>query len=245
MELIRNGLRFLKEHPSWVLAYVGVHMVAVFAFHGINMQLPTEGPLPAWVPLVKLLMDLVFVSIITVTQCIIFMRFGRVIDNPLWKCEDDKEALARFFVLWLMLNLFLNLINQFEEKAILNESADLSAFLNVIFIGGVIFLIPVGTSIMHWGRLEWSEVGVALRAITRHFEKTLPVLMLGFLSFLLAPILFLILSPIHGQLNLKLLVPTLAIIIPAAIELLAFTVMWQVCMIHRDTPPEENNDFDF
>ena len=245
MELVRRGLDALRLHLDWVAIYVGVHVLVMLVLRGIYLQMPSENPLPVWVPAVRIIEEVGFVALISVLQAIIFARFGKELEKPLWKCGDDKEAVQRFFMIWFIWNLFWSLIVQFKIRAIKAEALDLAYFLELITLFGSMFFIPVGVAIMYWGRLEWKELWEALRPTRRHPEFLFPAMLLGFLGYMMRDVVLSLLLSMDVDLETSLTAPAIAITLPALIELLAFTVMWQACVYDRNNPPEDDDEFDF
>lgn len=244
VEQVRVGFKFLRLNLGWVAIYVMTHVALILVLRFVTVNLPDVKPVPSWIPLVRLVLQLGIVTGVSLMQALIFMRFGREIDKPLWKCENDREAIKRFFMVWFILNLVFNLVNQVEVKAWSTEQMELGAFFSLLMNIGAIVYIPIGASIMHWGRLEWKEMGVSLRPLWRHIELLFPVLMLGYLGYILQGVGLGVMQGMGVDLKTTIAAPALVMVLPTLIELLAFTVMWQACMANRNNPPDDN-DFDF
>lgn len=240
MNILADAWQSLKENYEVLLPFLGlaalINTLSRLAASGISA---IEEP--AWAAaLLPLGRDLLLASAYSAVYAILLARLGRNIDRPLWKCADDLEALRRFFEPWFILGLSVLLLQRLLGRAYAAEVQDLALFLELAHMAVIIFLIPVGACVMRMGRLDWRHLGDTLAPMFRQFHLTILVLLLGFMQVMLFYVWaqLAVDSPAY-------LAPIPFDLLSAFLDLLAFAAMWRICMIDRDTPREDEDDFDF
>lgn len=242
LALVADAFQSLRRTQTTVALYLLVYCGFELVFRLAMLLLPESKPDlegPAWVRLVALAAFVLFAIIASVVQAVLFARMGKAIDRPLWKCEDDGEALRRFFSIWLVLNMFMLLLFRLLAIADRQEIEAARVILALLLMSGYALFFPVGVSAMYLKVTHWQEVPAALKTITSQFGLSLMVMFLGLSSFTYTVLLQDVLGNEPG-----IVTPLLAISAPVAfLDCLSFAAMWRVCMIHRDNPPEEDLDF--
>lgn len=245
MPLLNDAWKALRDYPRITAAYALANATIIFLFRlalalAEPLHLSPDHGLGALLRIALLLATGAGVSLV---QAVLLARLGRELDKPLWRCPDDADAARRFFLPWFIINLLLIALWQFSERAHGAEQQEIAAFFELIAMLASVLLFPLGVCVMFWGRLEWPELGEALRPITRN----LPHAALVFLILLVQQALFVAaygLRPHISPLFDAVVYPTLVTAMLATIELLAFNAMWIVCILHRNEP-DDHEDFDF
>lgn len=242
LALVADALQSLKRSPAIVAGYVlfccGSELIVRLLLQLLPESTPElEGP--AWARLVVLAAYVVLAVIVSAAQAVLFARLGKAIDKPLWKCEDDREALHRFFSIWLLLNMLILLILRLMVVSRRQELEALGVMLELALMFGFALFFPIGTSVMYMKVEHWRDVPAALKTILSQFGLSLMVMFLGFFSYSYTVLMQGVFGNEPGT-----LVPVLVISMPVVfLDCLSFAAMWRVCMIHRDSPPEEDLDF--
>jgi len=185
-----------------------------------------------------ILVDIVAVAIIALAQTIAFSRIGRDIDRPMWRVEDDREALRRFYGLWLLLGLGNIAALRILDIAAASTGEESTRFLlAMLWLSGAVLIVPVGSSVMFYGHVKREEVGEALSTMLQHIPYVLLFSVIGiFFGFM-----FIGLQP-----DLPLWARPALAIADAYLDCFLFTCMWLVCIYHRDEfQHPDNQDFDF
>lgn len=243
MSLLRDAWKSLLRNQTTVLYYVLCSAAVVTLYRLINLQVrpyvPEDTP-PAWLPLYKMSTYISLAVAASVLQAIFFGAMGREIDRPLWKCPTATEALRRFFVPWLILNLTLATIWSLLEQAAMAGNAQAILFIEFLLMFATVLYIPLGACVMYWGRLNWQELVESLAPILKMFPYTLLAIALGFAQYMLHLTIVFYLPDV-----LRENIPVLCLIdLPyTLIECLIFVVMWHICMLYRDLPIE-NDPYD-
>lgn len=193
--------------------------------------LPTD--LPNWVRVFNTLSEACFAAAAAAIYAIVLSLLGRAIDRPIWKCGVPGEALGRYFVPWFILTLGPMVMRDFQVQLSSLEAYELVESV-LLFLG--LFLIPVGACIMFYGALVWHELGQTLGVISRQFRLLIPVLLVGLLQYILQDMASHGLSGLAQERSLHFALA--AAFLTAALsvfDLLAFAMVWRVCMLDRDT----------
>lgn len=242
LALVIDALQSLKRTQILIALYVLICCGFELVFRLALLLLPDSTPDlegPAWVRLVALAAYVVLAAIVSAVQAVLFARMGKAIDKPLWKCEGDGEALRRFFSIWLVLNMFMLLLFRLLAIAGKQEIEAAAVLLDLLLMFSYALFFPVGVPVMYMKVEHWQEVPVALKTITSQFGLVLMVMFLGFFSFSFTVLMQNVLGNEPGT-----FMPLIVISVPVAfLDCLSFAAMWRVCMIHRDSPPEEDLDF--
>lgn len=249
MRIVIDGWNSLKQNLGVVYFYVGVHVLLALVFAAVGVYLkpymPEAGSIPRWYQGYQFLQELVSAGVVSAVQAVAFARLGREIDKPLWKCPTDGEALRRFFMPWFLLNLFTLLIGSLSLQATQRELMDVASVLMMLQLIALLFVVPVGTCVMYWGRFRWRELGEALTPLVRQMPDVLIVFVMLFAQFIVfyAEQYYLFLTQENPV--AQALAPPIAFIPMTLLELLAFAVLWRFCMINRDAEVEDGGPFDF
>lgn len=242
LALVADAFQSLKRSPALVAGYALVCCSSEYLVQLLLPLLPESTPDlegPAWVRMAALAALVVHAVILSAAQAVFFARLGKSIDNPLWKCEDDREALRRFFSIWLVLNMLVLLIIRLMTITREQEFESASLMLELSLMFGFALFFPAGASIMYAKVERWQDTPAALRTISSQFGLSLMVMCIGFLSFSYMLLMQELLGSEAGT-----IVPIVVISAPVTIlDCLSFAAMWRVCMIHRDSPPEEDLSF--
>jgi len=182
--------------------------------------------------------DIVAVAAVAFAQTIAFSRIGRDIDKPMWRVEDDWEALRRFYGLWLLLGLTNVAALQVVNIIAATTGDDSTGFLlGTMWLSGAMLIIPFGSAVMFYGHVKRQEVGEALSTMLRHFPYTFLFAFIGFFF----RYMFILIQP-----DLPLWARPALAIADAYLECFLFACMWLVCIYHRDDFEQpDNQDFDF
>jgi len=182
-------------------------------------------------------LDAFLVFCYAAAQAVAFSQLGKEIDRPLWKIADYREALRRYFPLWMALNgavIVLNLLAFVVPPLIDNEEFGRLPFWLLVFASAT--YIPVGAAIMFCRKFEWRKPGEALAPLRRQFPKTLIVLCLNGLLF------FFFLSLMVQTASQKWIRPIIDIIF-GYFDCVVFSATWLICMLDRQAPEKVDLDF--
>lgn len=244
MLLLNDAFRALARHPLVVI----VMMVAILAISAaVNYPIafairevdPTQ--LPTWFGLLNIACSLVLSAGLAATYATVFSLLGRAIDIPLWKCDNVGEALVRFFVPWFILILISVTVRNFQAST---DSADLYVTLELLLFIWGIFVVPVGACVMHHGTLAWEEFGTILQPIGAQFRMVIPVLLVGVFQTILQDAVYSTMPTGQSESLHRATIIVLSNPLMAVFDLLAFVMMWRICMHHRDAPATHGADYD-
>jgi len=197
-----------------------------------------EAAAPASAQGLLLLLDVVLAAIAAMAQAIAFARIGRDIDRPLYKVRDDKEALKRFFVMWLCLNLMLLLLIR-VGSAILAIWQDEVLFLMVMMVIAAVTatIMPAGACVMFAGRFSWPDLREHLAPLGNQLPQTALIVLLSFLAYAATMDIALRFAQEHW------LLPLVADLASCYWDCVVFAAVWLLCMQDRDAPQEYDLDF--
>lgn len=173
----------------------------------------------------------------TVAQAIVFSRFAKDIDRPLWRIRDDREALQRYFLLWLLLNACVVVLKQlsFDVPALLgNESIGFFPTWLLLFATAV--YVPLGAAMMFMRTADWRNIGEALAPYRRQFGK-------AFALCLVTGFLFLLMIALIPPKGVQIVPGVFLGIVFGYFDCVIFCAAWLICMLDRQTP--EDIDFEF
>jgi len=245
MNLPTEALRDLQRCGPALFRYAVALLLTLCSYHclafAVECYLP-EDTFQDMNALAQLFLAVYFAVAISAAQAVYLAILGAAIDKPLWKYKGAKDALQRFFVPWLIINLTLITLLDIQARFEMADRKDIAAFLEFVILAGNVLALPVGGCIMHWGSLRWNELGEALRPMARLFSMMMLPIMVGFMQYTLARARFFALTD-NMLFNLMFLIMT---DIPLLmIDAYIFTLVWRICMHHRSLPPENDNPFDF
>ena len=197
--------------------------------------------IPPWASSVDLVIQVVYVVLYSLLLAVVFARLGKDIDRPLWKCQGARDAIRRFFVLWLIINLYFLMLYRLQRVAMLNDGEDVALFIELLVMTSYIVAYPAGACVMYMGKLDWAQLGQGLKPLARKFDLAFPILAVNFAGYVLLTVGMFAgagLSSIPARVAL----PAVLNFSMALIDCFVFCAMWRVCMINRDDPDTEDND---
>ncbi len=248
MQVIVQAWKDLQDRLLLVFAYVGAHSLLFLTVGLLEWAVgfePDGEVVPPGIAALKMLDQIALAAAIAAVQAIVFARIGKDIDRPLWKCSDDLDALRRFFLPWLLLNLGYTAIAEVGSLAIRNDLGALFQLTEMLRLFYMLLYLPIGACIMYWGRLDWNELGETLRPIVRQFALVLNVFLLQLAQHFVNLELSIVLQGKDPATLSYVLFFALGAMPITLLELLAFVAMWHVLMINRNAPEDEDEDFDF
>lgn len=223
-----------------LLAYIGAHILLTIAVRALEHALGANvdpALAPSWYPAYNLGRQFVCAAIIAAVQAVLFARLGKAIDRPLWKCTGDAEALRRFFTLWFVINLIGVTMEQCAINAQNSGDEALQGLVALLYIPAYLLLPLLAACIMYFGKLDWANLLEALAPFGRQLRLAAGALLVMLFCLVANDAGAIALRNILGDdgLDRAVVLPALVIALPAALECLAFTVMWRVCMADRDS----------
>ena len=242
--LVKAAWNDLKNNQLLLAVYLAAQIALACAYIGLDRLIfPEEPPSPAplWLPAARFFQQLCLASIVAALQSIVFARFGKAIDLPLWKCRTDGEALRRFFLLWAFVNLAYITLDQLASQAYRAEAVDLAYGLVMLIFMYHVLVFPLAVCVMYAGRFATIEPSDVFAPITRHFGLAAVVFLVLSMSFMfyfgMAP------AALNQEPLPRVLVGVaLLTLLLALVELFAFAAIWRLCMLHRDTAYQDNDD---
>lgn len=244
MKLLTVVLDDLRICSGAVLRYVLAAAVVLatyrLLYHGLEVWEAAEAPAKL-MSLLHLGLALYLAVVFSGVEAIFLSALGREIDRPIWKCKGPADALRRFFTPWLIINLScITLIDIQARLALLGQSEAVLLFEGLILIAHLCAL-PIGAAIMHWGALEWRELGSALRPLLRFLHLLLLPLALAFFQFALVRLRGVVVAGDGSTMVLTRVVLDIPMIL---LDVLIFALVWRICMMHRNEPEVESDPFD-
>jgi len=246
LTLWADSYRHLRNNARYAAGYVACSAVVAAAYRIANDMvtrgIDKEAP-PAWMPGYRLVSLLWLAAGAALCSAAFFSLIGRQVDRPLWRCAGWRDGVRRFFLPWLILNLFQILIIDMMIRAAETGMQSALPSLLLLELGFQAFAVPVGTCIMYSGHLNWSRLPAALEPLYGQFLLVIPVLFVGLGQWILIDARGAMIATDSG---LDILWLGLYDTMLDVITCYAFIMMWRVCMIHRDHSMEHRgNPFDF
>lgn len=240
MELIRDAVNAVQKNLDALGIYVGIMLVASTTATYANswMAVPAENPYadPNLIAY-EVALNLFLVFSAAIAQSIAFARLGKNIDRPLWKISGDLEAIKLYLPLWAGLNAIVILVQALTTWSVATfGGSGVSGVLFILMVLAVIVYIPVGAALMFLRTPDWTHLPEAVRPLFRQFSKTLVILAMTGLLFLLQISLI---SGMEGQPWLRPLVD----IAFAYFDCVIFSAVWLLSMYDRQAPEEVDLDF--
>lgn len=249
MRILRDAADAVQRNLSALLLYLAVNgalaVVYLLLNAAVRLRYPEDGESMA-PALIDLLFLLLLAGVMAVLQAVVFSRMGREIDKPLWKVRDDRDAIRRFYMLWLTASLGLGALQWLGtlDYGDGDQTAINSLFFLLFFLGFLVY-IPCCACIMFFGHVSWDTLGQALEPLIRHAGRALPILLVPLFQFAL---LFYV--NVHRALEGDQvdLVKWLPILLATSVALsyfdcIIFAATWLVCIYNRETPDEIDLDF--
>ena len=241
MAIVRAALKALQRNYAPLLFYIGVGFViysARLAFSALIIEPRSEDLGENFIRLYSIAVDICSVAIVAMVQTVAFSRIGREIDTPMWRIENDRDAIRLFYTLWLLLGLVNIAAMRFLVIIVAATDEEPVQFaLQMIWLAGAVLLVPFGAAVMFYGRVGRQEVGEAVSTMLRQFPHTFLIAIIG---------IFAALFLMNLQPDLPLWARPALVIADGYVDCLLFASMWLVCIYHRDEyvhPDDE--DFNF
>ena len=241
--LLRGAFGAVHRNPGPLLLYLGItvpfSLACLLLFHFLEPAVEETEP-GDFLNLLEFLIDLAGGAVSAIAASIAFSRLGRELDKPLWKVRDDRQALRRFFIPWLILFLGANALLGINELLISAASPE-TYLLWYLLSAGLVFmcLIPIGGCIMFSGDFHWRRLGDILSPLARQFRFALLFFYLGFMASITLSYIALALrlegAALYG-------IPVVEIL-DGYLECAVFAGIWEICRIDRNAPPEADIDF--
>jgi len=240
VELIRDAVNAVQKNLEALGIYIGITLTVsvVSTFANSRMGAPPENPYadPNLV-MYEVVLNLFLVFAAALAQSIAFARLGKDIDRPLWKISGDLEAIKKYLPLWAGLNAIVILIQVLTGWSISTfGGSPASGFLFIATVLAMILYIPAGAALMFIRTPEWTHLPEAVRPLFRQFPKTLVILALTGVLYLLQ------ISLIAGTEDQPWLRPLVDIAF-AYFDCVIFSAVWLVFMYDRQAPEEVDLDF--
>jgi hypothetical protein len=173
-------------------------------------------------------------AIYAVAQSLAFSTFGREIEKPFWKVGTQRDALIRFFPLWMFLNLVnLLLLNSIPIFSSSSSNPNSLVLLWLVFSSTI---IPMGATIMFYGNWGKEEIQLALSTFGHQLPRYFFICLFGFIvsNFLLSVID-----------EVPIYVRPFLVIVEGYFKCVIFVYAWFICRAHREMLEQSDDDFDF
>ena len=235
MLLLNDAFRALARQPLVVLLAMALVLVVsaaiqipmAFAMTSIDLAAP-----PAWFGVLNIVASIALAGGVAGAYTVVCALLGRAMDRPLWKCASSTEALRRFFVPWFILVLIGITVRSIQASI---PSPDAQIALEFVALLWGLAVVPLGACVMHYGVLNWEELAETLSPISGQFRLVIPVLMLGILQSVLQDAILYALPGGPEAAVQRAIVIALSNPFIAIFDLLAFAMMWRICIHHRDS----------
>ncbi len=245
---MRDAVRALHENYRPVLLYMS--LVALLktgegALQKLVLDPIAETTSDSRMGMYLILTRIALVAGVALGDTVLLSRIGREVDKPYWRVPDDREALRRFYRLWLLLGLANLVYLQLTEQLTGGDPehpATFFVFLSYIML--VVLLHAFGTTVMFYGNVTRDEVGEAYRTMSRHAQSILGLCLLGILAAFLLQVFYALI--VFGKLPLpaELGAGALLAAMDGYISCFLFAYMWLVCRYDRDDYERDREDFD-
>ncbi|MCX5772727.1 MAG: hypothetical protein NTZ09_20990 [Candidatus Hydrogenedentes bacterium] len=240
MELIRDAVNAVQRNLEALGIYLGITVVVSVAttFANIRMGAPPENPYadPTLVAY-EVVLNLFLVFGAALAQSVAFSRLGKEIDRPLWKISGDLEAIKKYLPLWAGLNAIVLLVLVLTGWSISTfGGSPASGLLFIASVLAMILYIPAGASLMFLRTPEWTHLPEAVRPLFRQFPKTLVILAM-------TGVLYLLQISLIGETEKQPWLRPLVDIAFAYFDCVIFAAVWLVFMYDRQAPEEVDLDF--
>ena len=241
-KLFKEAVNDLRRQPGVVALYL-LSSLAILAVYRILAHLLGGGdtpvlPAPA-ASLLRLALTLYLAVAASAVQAVFLAAFGAGIARPLWKYKGWHDALRRFFIPWLILNLLLVTITDICARLMQAEQTDVAATLELLLLAVHMATIPVGGAIMFWGGLEWRELPTALAPLGRFFQWTLLPLAVALLQYMLIELRSVLLEGGGAVTLAGYSASDLPLVL---IDLLIFALVWRICLHNQMNPGDNDED---
>lgn len=245
MRILLDSIRALRENSSAAAVYV-LLCVGTSALKRTGDLLIGSEDIFTVGPVVlrsyQFTMDLLIALGYTMACVLAFSRIGRAIDRPLWKIATDREALRRFFVLWLLIDLALVTTSRLLQRAVEGASSSEPAlFLFLLLVAMSLLAVPVGACVMFSGRFQWRDVPANLAPLVHRLSLTFSVMAVNFLAVVFAFDTVPRLAVIWPELSKALWFRSLVDVPLAVVDCYVFAATWLICMLHRNESAQQDD----
>lgn len=247
MDLIADAEKALVQHWRIVALYVLCSVAAVAVYDGCLVALdgivpPDTTPKHFWFVALTLLLDLVLAAAIAALQSTVFAMLGAQLDRPLWKYNGHADALKRFFTIWFVVNLIYLAIRRLQGYMSAQGLDHGVIALEIPRLFWICCAVPVAVCIMYGGKPVMNEIPDRLSPLFRFFPRILVPFGLGFLQYMLLELWVLNVPRAFREIPATSALINVPLVL---LECLVFAVMWHLCMEHRDTAIDQDDDFDY
>jgi len=174
-------------------------------------------------------------ALVAVLMSVCFSRIARRIEGAMWRVQDNREALARFFGMWFFLILAGAVITQLGNALLIAADDETAAIpITLLQMFATSLIVPLGTLVIFHGSVGGEEIREGA-SILEHQFASLMVIILGNMMLMFAGSIAFAALP-------RWAVPLTAFF-SAARVMFVFSCAWAVCVYHRDEY-EADNDFD-
>ena len=178
--------------------------------------------------------DLTMALLAAAVQVVVFNTLGAAADRPLWKQMPLREAFARFYQLWLIINLLV--LAGFQSiqwvMTTAGDSSGASLFLLWLVLSG--FVLPYGAAVMFYRDTGRTELKLAVLTLVDQLPRLLLVLLLWLSVNALYWVILLSQTLPHY------LTPLLVVVV-AYFDCVVFVYTWLLCTFHRNNPREDDD----
>lgn len=234
----------LSECRDVLIRYVAACFIVLalyrLALHGLYEWAEAESRL-VLASSIRLGMAIYLAVAASALMAIFFSALGARIDRPIWKCAGAGEALRRFFVPWLIINLFTITLIDVQTRLLAAERGEVAALLELLVLTVHLAAVPVGACVMHWGALAWHELGAALKPLVRMMSLTLLPLAIAFLQYVFMNLRAAFLVENDAATFMTYMITDIPLLL---LDALIFGLVWRICMHCRNVPEEEVDPFD-
>lgn len=247
MDFLRGAATVLYQNYRPVLLYMGfaaLLKIAEDVFHQFVIAPVAESTPDSRLGLYLIATRIVLVALFAFADTIFLSRIGREVDKPYWRVPDDREAIARFYRLWLLLGLLNLFYGQVLERFAVGPENSAAFLLGIGYFLWAALLYALGTTIMFYGQARRDEVQQAFATMSRHAQLVMGLCLFGIVAGV-------VLSTVNGVLlqaqiagPAKWAVTGALAMVDGYISCLLFAFMWLVCIYDRDHYEPEPEDFD-
>lgn len=239
--MLGEAFRAVQENLSALFAYWAI-ILPVAALDIARQQFleGAESAFQGWRnALISVTLMVLESAATALAASVAFSRMGRELDKPLWKVQDDGEAVRRFFPLWFLFSLALGVFSLISTLlAVVTEDAALHLALLLMYVVAAVLTIPLGACIMFSGRVHRDRLGETLQPIANQALGIAVFVLFGVVAYIFLLSLAISIPP-------HLAFAKLAIhIVGGYCDCVIFAGVWLIYRADRDSPPDEE-DFDF
>lgn len=240
--LLSESLGDLRRHLVPACQYVFAAMAALALYRWVAYFLDLSGLPETAAPMVstvRLVLVLYLAVASSVIQALFFASLGAAIARPMWKYKGWRDALTRFFMPWLIINLFLVTLMDIHARFIGGGVYDPALMLELLLMVVYAAALPLGAAVMYWGALRWQDLPQMTVPLTRFLQLTLLPFGLGLIQYILTGVRTQILEPTRPWVLGLYTVTDMPLI---ALDVLIFALVWRICILDATTPREIDDD---